>query len=135
MSISNLDDRKGHVAGLIKLAKADGIVTESEAQLIRIIAIRMGLSSSEFNEIIINIEHINSIPPTSREEKEQYLYDIFQLMKVDLRTDEEEQQICEQLGLRLGFGVSEVKKAGIYMSERLTEVVSFNDFKAALNNQ
>ena len=128
-----LDDKKGHIAALIKLAKADGAISEHEVNLIKMIAIRLGISSSDFNHIVLNSETVNSLPPSSREEREHYLYNIFMLMKIDLKTDEEEQKICEELALRLGFGVSEVKKAGEFMTANLKEVVSFEDFKNELN--
>lgn len=128
-----LDDKKGHIAALIKLAKADGAVSQHEVNLIKIIAIRLGISSSDFNHIVLNSETVNAIPPSSRDEKEQYLYNIFMLMKIDLKTDEEEQKICEELGLRLGFGVDEVKRAGEFMTANLSDVVSFEEFKAKLN--
>jgi len=128
-----LDDKKGHIAALIKLAKADGAISEHEVNLIKLIAIRMGISSSDFNYIVLNTDSVNSLPPSGREEKEQYLYNIFMLMKIDLKTDEEEQKICEELALRLGFGVSEVKKAGEFMTANLKEIVSLDEFKTELN--
>ena len=93
----------------------------------------MGISSSDFNEIVINVESINSLPPSSREEKETYLYHIFSLMKIDLKTDDDEQKICEELGLRLGFGVEEVKRAGEHMTDKMHDVVTIEEFKKVLN--
>ncbi len=133
MSILGLDDQKGHIASLIKLAKADGSVSEHEINLIKIIAIKMGISSSDFNEIVINVESINSLPPSNRADKEKYLYNLLTLMKIDLKTDEDEQKICEELGLRLGFGVDEVKKAGEYMTANLDQVITFEEFLTVLN--
>lgn len=134
MSILGLDDQKGHIASLIKLAKADGTVSEHEINLIKIIAIKMGISSSDFNEIVINVESINSLPPSSREEKEKYLYNLLTLLKIDLKTGEEELKIYEELGLRLGFGVDEVKKVGEFMSANLGRVVSYDEFQETLNS-
>lgn len=130
-----LDDKKGHIAALIKLAKADGVISQYESNLIKMIAIRMGISSNDFNEIVINIESVNSLPPSKREEKEGYLYNLFMLMKIDLKTDPDEQKMCEELALRLGFGVDEVKRSGEFMTANLSEVTDFDDFKNVLNNK
>ena len=128
-----LDDKKGHVAALIKLGKADGVITQHEVDLIKIIAIRLGISSNDFNEIVINVESINPMAPSTRNEKELYLYNLFLLMKIDLKTDDEEQNICEELGLRLGFGVEEIRKAGEFMTANLQEVIGFEEFSNVLN--
>jgi hypothetical protein len=128
-----LDDKKGHVAALIKLAKADGAISEHEVNLIKIIAIRLGVSNADFNHIVLNSETINSLPPSSREEREQYLYNVFLLMKIDLKTDDKEQEICEELGLRLGFEVTELKRAGEYMTSNLDKVISLDEFRNELN--
>ena len=130
-----LDDKKGHIAALIKLAKADGVISQYESNLIKMIAIRMGISSNDFNEIVINIDSINSLPPSKPEEKEVYLYNVFMLMKIDLKTDPEEQSICEELGLRLGFGVDEIKRAGEFMTANLNEITDFADFQKVLHNK
>jgi len=128
-----LDDKKGHIAALIKLANSDGVITQYESNLIKMIAIRMGISSNDFNEIVINVESINSVPPSTKEEKEVYLYNLFILMKIDLKSDPEEQKMCEELALRLGFGVDEVKRAGEFMTANLSEVTDFASFKKVLN--
>ncbi len=133
--MNGLDDKKGHIASLIKLAQADGVISQYESNLIKMIAIRMGISSNDFNEIVINIDSINSLPPSKREEKEVYLYNIFMLMKIDLKTDPEEQSICEELALRLGFGVDEIKRAGEFMTANLNEVTDFESFKNVLTNK
>lgn len=129
-----LDDKKGHIAALLKLAKADGTISQHEANLIKMIAIRMGISSSDFNEIVLNLESANSIPPATREEKEMYLFQVFTLMKVDLKTDEAEQKICEELGIRLGFNTADVQRTAEFMRENLHEVVSFHEFKRVLDS-
>lgn len=135
MSILGLDDKKGHIATLIKIAKADGVISAHEVTLIKIIAIKMGISSDDFNEIVTNVDRVNSLPPSTKEEKEQYLYNIFLLMKADLKTDGEEQRICEELALRLGFGVSEVKRAADHMIANLDTVVSLDEFTQVLNKK
>lgn len=130
-----LDDKKGHIAALIKLANADGVITQYESNLIKMIAIRMGISSDDFNEIVTNIDSVNSLPPSKKEEKEVYLYNLFMLMKIDLKTDPEEQKMCEELALRLGFGVDEVKRAGEFMTANLNKVTDFEEFKSVLNKK
>ena len=130
--MADIQVKRTHVAGLIKLAKADGVVKESEVGLIKLIAIRMGLSSSEFNDIVTSIDQIEFNAPESLDEKKQFLYDVFQLMKVDLSTDDSEQEICQQLGLSLGFEESTVMKASRHMSSKLSEVVSRSEFDAVV---
>lgn len=130
-----LDDKKGHIAALIKLANADEVITQYESNLIKMIAIRMGISSDDFNEIVTNIESVNSLPPSKKEDKEVYLYNLFMLMKIDLKTDPEEQKICEELALRLGFGIDEIKRAGEFMTANLNQVTNFDDFKNVLNKK
>jgi hypothetical protein len=128
-----LDDRKGHVAALLTLAKADGAISQHEVNLIKMISIRLRISSADFNHIVLNTESVNSLPPSSKEGREQYLYNLFMLMKIDLKTDPEEQQICEELGLRLGFGVSELKQAAEFMTSNFDQIITIDEFRAELN--
>ena len=132
MSVLGLDDKKGHIAALIKLAKADGEISQGEVDLIKLIAIHMGVTSNEFNDIVQHADTITVFPPNSQEEKERYLFNIFSLMKIDLKADVEETRICEELGLRLGYGVQELKKVSIYMRAKINEVVDFEEFKTVL---
>jgi hypothetical protein len=101
--------------------------------LIKMISIRLRISSADFNHIVLNTESVNSLPPSSKEGREQYLYNLFMLMKIDLKTDPEEQQICEELGLRLGFGVSELKQAAEFMTSNFDQIITIDEFRAELN--
>lgn len=135
MSVFGVDEKKSHIAGLIKIAKSDGEISVHEVNLIKVIAINMGLSSSEFNEVVINIDTISTVPPKSEGERLRYLYDIFSVMKIDLEAKEEEHQICEELGMRLGFAVADLERVAEHMNKKLDHVVTYDEFMKVLNNQ
>jgi uncharacterized tellurite resistance protein B-like protein len=134
MSIFGMNDKKSHIAGLIKIAKSDGELSGHEVNVIKIIAIKMGISSTDFNDVVVNLDSISFIAPKTEEEKLKYLYDIFLVMKIDLEAKEEEHQICEELGMRLGFAVTDLERVAEYINKKLDHVVTIEEFKKVLSN-
>jgi len=105
------ESKKNHIANLIKIAKADNVLTNEEVVFIKSIAIKLGITSNEFNEIALNTESVKEESPTTQEGKIQVLYEILTMMSLDMDANEEEIKICNHIGQLIGFSEEQVGKA------------------------
>lgn len=103
--------KKSHIANLIKIAKADNKLTQEEVIFIKSIAIKLGVSSADFNEVVLNVESIKEDLPVSSEGKIHALYDLLTLMSLDMNADQEEIDICKHIGSLIGFSEDKLNKA------------------------
>ena len=133
ITISNyFDSEKAQLAVLIKMAKADNDVKGSEAMFLRLMARKLNISDSDFDEIYDNAEMFNYIPPANQEDRFVMFYMIIQMMKVDLSVDVEEIQFCKEIGSRLDIDsnkVEEIIKLSILKNK---EVVGYEEIRQML---
>ena len=126
------DSEKAQLAVLIKMAKADGQVKGSEDMFLRLMARKLNISISDFEEIYENADKFNYIPPTNQEDRFIMFYMIIQMMKMDLSVDIEEIEFCKQLGNRLEISdhkIDEIIKLSILKNK---EVVSYETIRELL---
>lgn len=125
--------KKNHIANLIKIAKADNKLTQEEVIFIKTVAIKLGLSSADFNEVALNVESIKSEPPVTNDGKIQVLYDILTLMSLDMTADSEEVEICKHIGGLMGFTDEQLSKVIQLSIDNLDNVLSKEQMEEALN--
>jgi len=94
-----------HLRNLVLLAISDNHFDESEIRMIIKIAMRMGLSCSEFENYVLNRPEANQLPE-SLPEKISHLHDLFRVMAADqVITGEEQQLITEFIHI---YGLKEI---------------------------
>ncbi|PCI97682.1 MAG: hypothetical protein COB15_07450 [Flavobacteriales bacterium] len=116
--------RKTHVANLIKIAKADRELTHEEILFVKTIAIKLDITSAEFNEITLNLEAVKTELPTTQEGKLRQLYDILTIMAIDADAHPEEEEMCKSIGKLIGFSDEQVMKAMKLTKENLDKVIT-----------
>jgi len=118
------DEKHAHVANLIKIAKADRTLTPEEVIFIKSIAIKLEVSSSDFNQIVLNAEAVKDAVSYSSEVKMRQFYEMLTLMSIDGDADEHEEKICREVGTILGFNEEQVQRAIGLTKENLNKVVT-----------
>jgi hypothetical protein len=118
------EEKHTHVANLIKLAKADKELVQDEVIFIKSIAIKIGVDSSDFNNIALNLESVKEVTPVSREVKARQFYDILTLMSIDQKADGEEENLSRELGGKLGFSKDQVERAITITKDNLEKVIT-----------
>ena len=109
MSISDLyssgEHRKdiGHFANIVKLAKADSIITESEQKLIDRMSKRLDISDKEYKEILNSPEKFPINPPVSYDERIERLYNLSKMIFADDEVVGDEASILRKVVVGLGF--------------------------------
>ena len=124
--------KKFHVANLIKIAKADGKLTQEEVIFVKSVAIKMGVNSTDFNQIVLNVESVKEEIPVTAEGRIQALYEILTMMSLDMNAHEEEITICEHLGELIGYTKEQVDKAIKLSVDNVNEVITKEQIAAVI---
>ena len=100
---------------LVKLARADEEVKESEFTFLSSIASQLGVSQEEFKGIFD--EYIDFEPPAFEFDRIVQLQRLVLLMNVDLEIDNNELYIIKNLGMKLGLNVLAIEEVLEVMHE------------------
>jgi hypothetical protein len=100
---SPADKRKSYILNLIRLAQADGKWHDNEKKFIASIAERIGLTDEEHHDVIFHPERVRYVSARSEAERIMLLYDLLFMMKMDGNISDSEEDLCLEIGFRLGF--------------------------------
>ena len=89
---------RSHLKNLMVLAMADGHLDLGEEHLLIAIAHRLGLSEDDIADIRNNLDDIEFRLPSHYDDRIEQLHDLFTLMSIDGHIDEEELEMCRELG-------------------------------------
>ena len=126
------ESKKFHVANLIKIAKADGKLTHEEVIFVKSVAIKLGITSSEFNEVVLNAETVKEEVPATKEGRMQALYDLVTMMSLDMEASSEEIEMCEHMGVLIGFTKEQVDKAIKLAVDNVNSVVTKQQMESVI---
>ncbi len=128
------DSAKAQMAVLVKMAKSDNSVTGSEDMFLRLMAKKLNISPSDFDDIYENSDKYSFIPPETEEDRFILFYILIQMMKVDLSVDVEEITFCKEIGKKLSIPenkIDDIIKLSILKNK---EVVQYEEIKSLLIN-
>ncbi|MEP2023046.1 MAG: TerB family tellurite resistance protein [Reichenbachiella sp.] len=93
---------------LAQLANSDGDIDERELKLILRIGEAHGMDQSEIQNIIDDPGNLGDLKTLDEDDKFEFLYSIIQLMKIDDEIYNEEVLFCQQIAMKLGYGLGAV---------------------------
>lgn len=94
---------RSHFRNMVLIAKADGVVTEQEKQLLYKIGHNISLSDVQIEEIIKKPNALSIVPPVSREERYEQIIELIQMVQVDGSIDDSELDVLERVAVGIGF--------------------------------
>ncbi|MCG8576863.1 MAG: hypothetical protein MI810_18425 [Flavobacteriales bacterium] len=94
---------KGHFRNMVLIARADGIITDSERALLDKIGSSIGLSDVEINEMIKNPTSYAINPPTDRTERFEQIVNLIQMAQADGKIQDEEISTIERIAVGIGY--------------------------------
>jgi len=118
---------KGHFRNLIMIARADGIVDESEKALLLKMGKKIGLSESQIVEITDNPDKYPIYPPVSAEDRYERLIGLVEMLAADNAVDEDEVHLIRRYGIGLGFEDEHLAKTVKTILQKLVDGVSKYD--------
>lgn len=118
---SDAEKRKSHILNLVLLAQADGQWHENEKKFIADVAKRIGLTDQEHEDLLFSPESVQFVVAQSEEERITLLYDLLFMMKMDGGVSPQEEKMCMELGLRMGFNPMMVQEMINVMKSHLLQ--------------
>lgn len=132
MSISNYNlkgDQKhnvNHFAGLVKLAMADGVISEGESKLLNRAAKKLHILEAEVKNIIANYKNYPVTTAHGYDDRIELLYDYAKMLYADDKVASKEASLLRRISVGLGFPVDNVDKV---TDEAIHLVLNNNDLE------
>ncbi|MBT8234667.1 MAG: TerB family tellurite resistance protein [Bacteroidia bacterium] len=124
-----------HFASLASLAAVDGEVNPEEKRVLDRFAYKMGISESEYKEVMKKENKYPFNPSNSLEERLERLHDLFRIIFADHDIDDEEMILLKKYALGLGFPDKKadriIEKSVAIFSGR----IDFDDYLLLITNQ
>jgi len=100
----------GHFANIVKLALADGIITEGEQRLLDRMSTRLDISEEDYKAILKNPERYPMNPPVGYDKRIERLYNLTKMIFIDNEVVGDEAQVMRKVAVGLGFPTDNVEK-------------------------
>jgi len=109
MSFSELFDsefksrNKSHFSAIVRVAFADGELSKEEKEFLDKLAIRLEISTAEYEEILKNPAKYPINPPYLHSQRLERLYDLARMVYVDHILGPKQKEVLTKFALALGF--------------------------------
>ncbi|PWH83777.1 fructose 1,6-bisphosphatase [Algibacter marinivivus] len=115
MSFSDLFDsgfkkrNESHFASIVRVAMADGVITDDEKQFLDRLAQRLDINEEDYKSILKDYNSHPINPPVSYDIRLERLYDLVRMIHVDTITGDAEMSLLKKIAVGLGFHAENVK--------------------------
>lgn len=124
---------RDHFAAIVRIALADGIISEEEQAFLNRTAINLEIEADEVTEIMKHIDEHPINPPSTKERRLERLYDLTRMVFADHIADEAEQDLMKRLLIGLGFPTDQVESTIDKAFTLIKNGSDQDDFVAAFN--
>ena len=100
---------RDHFAAIVRVALADGIITDEEKAFLNRTAINLEIDEAEVAEIMANPDNYPINPPANEQRRLERLYDLTRMVYADHIADEGEIQLLNRLVIGLGFAIDDAQ--------------------------
>lgn len=94
---------RSHFRNMVLIAKADGVITKEEAELLHKMGQKISLNEAQVNEIIESPKKFAVNPPSSREERFEQIVELIKMVNIDGKIDEAEMKMLEKAAVGIGY--------------------------------
>lgn len=94
---------RSHFRNMVLIAKADGVITEDERNLLHKMGQSLSLSEEQVAEIIKNPNKLSIVPPVSREERFEQMIELVRMVQVDGKIDDKEMDVLSRVAVGIGY--------------------------------
>ena len=100
---------RDHFAAIVRVALADGIITDEEKAFLNRTAINLEIEEAEVAEIMANPDNYPINPPANEQRRLERLYDLTRMVYADHIADEGEIQLLNRLVIGLGIATDDAQ--------------------------
>lgn len=93
----------GHFAGIVKLAKADNVITVEEQKLLDKLAKKLGITQEEYKDILKHPENYPIVSSLSYDDRIERLFNLTEMILADHKILIEEMKLVNRVAIGLGF--------------------------------
>lgn len=122
---------RDHFAAIVRVALADGNISEEEQAFINRTAINLEIEEAEVTSIIENINEHPINPPSSKQSRLERLYDLSRMVYADHIADDSEKKLMYRLVIGLGFDVDHADQIIEKSFEQILKGADQDEFIAA----
>lgn len=115
-----------HFASIVRLALADGIITEGEEKFLKRLAKRFHILEEKYKEILENPNDYSQDTPHSYDDRIERLYDLATMVFADDAVSIEEAKVLKKMVIGLGFPLDNVEKV---TDEAIHLILNNNDLE------
>lgn len=94
--------RLSHFAALVNMAYVDGFVNEEEKKVLFKLADKLDINEDRFAEIVSDPNRFPLEAVNSREERLEYIHDLFKMIYADHKIDQKEVELVHRYAIGLG---------------------------------
>lgn len=94
---------RSHFRNMVMIAKADGVITVEESDLLHKMGQKISLSKEQVEEIISKPEKLAINPPSDREERFEQMVELIKMVNIDGRIDVTEMKVLEKVAVGIGY--------------------------------
>ncbi len=123
---------RGHFANIVKIAKADGEISEDERALLIKVGKNLNINSEKFEEIVKNPEKYPINPPVSYDERIERLYCLSVMVLANGEVKEEEVSLMNKIAVGLHFSIDSIEDVCKKSIELIKEESDLEDFTKAI---
>ena len=100
---------RDHFAAIVRIALADGVISEEEKAFIDRLALHLEIEDEEKASILENSDQHPINPPTTKQGRLERLYDLARMVLADHIADEAEKQLMKRMVVGLGFPTDQIE--------------------------
>ncbi len=125
----------GHFASIVTLAAADGAINENELALLKRLARKLDVDSSEFDEILETPNRYPINPPNNKFERLERLYDLFKIIYADNQMDPNEEKLVNKYAIGLGFSSADTSSIISKSKDLFGGKIAYDDYESIINKK
>lgn len=125
---------KSHFATIVTIATSgDGIIKPEEEVVLKRLQSKLDITDADYASILKNPKAYPVNPPTSSEERIQWLHDLFKIVFADRAMDDAEYRLLRRYATAIGYNEEDAS----YLVDRSVEIFSghlnLEDYRCLLN--
>jgi len=106
---------------LVRVAMADGVITDTEIQLLNNIGHKLGFTDPEIAALIEVASKSDYIPPIQLSERFEQVYNIIKMTLADGVIDNNEMRLASSFAAKSGFNENEIPKLLVLLIRGIKE--------------
>ena len=121
-----------HFGSIVRLAMADGIITEGEEILLKRLAKKFHILMDRYDEILEDPKKFPIYTPNKYEERIEHLYDLTKMVFADEEATGDEAKILRKFCIGIGFPVDNAEKIADEAIHLVLNDEDLDDFTTAI---